>query len=293
MRKFTSFLAVVVAALAGTTAQAQYTQPTKSTTDTPVYYTINSYNRGGVLTHDGTSLTHVAATENSFWCFEEGTDSESQVDYALKNAQTGKYLQSDHSMGDNPANFYLLDFLATSNNKYNGLYISTVNNLNESTCIDANNSNTGCGNWHPQNENNDWDGTCWTLTQVNLNTFKTSAKKIAEDCGKASYNTIDDGTNQASAIESATKPGDVQKVLNALATATKTSTTIESGAQFYLVNRNYAGSYTAATAQGLKTTTTKGSNCIWKLTQSGENWYIESPLAKQYAAIAPAQEVLW
>ena len=131
--------------------------PERSTAAAPKYYTIASYNRGGVLTDVNGAAQHIAANENSYWYFTVA-NANGGVNICNLN---GNYLNEDLTIGETetPAVWYILP----NGVNENGLSISKTNPISDRSCVDANNSNTGVGTWHPSA--NDWDGTTWVFAE--------------------------------------------------------------------------------------------------------------------------------
>lgn len=130
------------------------------------YYVIASYDRGGYLTIVDGALKHEAMTTSSVWKVSAGTASNS---LNLQNyADPTKYL-TVAGVADTATDIYItphvhgnlngrpkLAICANAPNKM-GIYSS-------GNCIDASNSDTGCGTWTPRA--GDWHGTSWILYRV-------------------------------------------------------------------------------------------------------------------------------
>lgn len=163
IRKFTS---VLLFALASAGAMAQEESGTFTPTAyadgdaTTTFYTIASYNRGGVLSQTGTGndVGHVTAEPlRSWWYFTAGS---ADGAYYLYNAYNKKAFGTNNGLNDTPADRYILP--NGVNDK--GYVISTTNPISGSSCIDANNYNTGIGTWNPSST--DWEGTTWVFSEV-------------------------------------------------------------------------------------------------------------------------------
>ena len=187
MRKFTLILSLLVAFV--TTAMAQTSYET-STAESPKWYTVGSYNRGGYLTNVGvgSGVEHVAIADGSLWYFE--TANENGGVYfvnAVKDNGENVYLGSDLKASKTKAVWYILPNGVNGS----GLSISKTNPISNSSCVDANNSNTGVGTWAPNS--NDWHGTTWCFyefgadIQVALDAFKAWEGKDAV-MGEYAYN---------------------------------------------------------------------------------------------------------
>ena len=157
MKRFTLILSLLVAMV--TTAMAQQSIKVSTETD-PVYYVIASYNRGGYLTNAGVDagVTHDDLTDGSYWYFESaGDDGSVYFVNKLKDGDSKIYLDRDKKASTTAAKWYILP--NGVNNK--GMSISSANPISDSSCVDANNSNTGVGSWSPSAS--DWHGTTWVF----------------------------------------------------------------------------------------------------------------------------------
>lgn len=286
MRKFTSFLltALAFAGYAGGAA-AQYVLPTASTDESKTYYTINSYNRGGMLatvtSGTTTGFAHIDAGENSYWLFYTGTDESSDRDFAIKNGRTNQYLTHNGTESEEPVNWYLL----ANDVNDSGLCLSKNATLQDNGCLDANRQGTGCGWYKPKK--GDWDGTCWTLTQITFDeAFKSEKKALVESISWYLGLTQEQASAAATTIDSATDPGTAMGAFAPLLAAK--TVTVQNDAYFYIQNKSHVNSYICATNTGLKMTNTKSSACIWqaKATEDGR-FHLYSPMAKQYAGTGP------
>lgn len=132
------------------------TFPVASTKEAPKYYTIGSYNRGGVLTDVDGVPNHIAVNENSYWYFTKADDN-GGLHFCNLN---GKYLTSEGSISETPAVWYVL---SNGVNEY-GVSISKTNPISLESCLDAKNTGTGVGTWAPNA--NDWEGTTWVFVEV-------------------------------------------------------------------------------------------------------------------------------
>lgn len=119
-------------------------------------YVVGSYNRGGSLTQNGTSLKHTSQSAYTYWFLKNGT-AEGSVKFI--NVRTGKGIATNFSVGDNAADLYVL--ANGVNDK--GFSISNASTLKEKSCIDAQDNNS-CGQWNPSA--NDWEGTTWVFTKA-------------------------------------------------------------------------------------------------------------------------------
>lgn len=131
-----------------------------STDANPKYYVIASYNRGGYLTNAGvgSGLTHVALSDAGYWYFEEANDNGGvYIVNKVKDGENKVYVGSDKTASTTSAVWYVLE---NGVNK-KGFSISSTNPISGSSCIDANNNNTGVGSWSPSAS--DWQGTTWVV----------------------------------------------------------------------------------------------------------------------------------
>ncbi len=161
MRKITSLL-ILLCMFVGT---AWGQNVVTSTEDSPIYYVISSYNRGGVITYAnvGEAVQHTDYNENSLWYFEAVPDNENNGVYIVNKSKSGEdkvYLDGDKKASTTPAVWYVLE--NGVNNK--GFSISSTNPISGNSCIDANNSNTGVGSWSPSDA--DWEGTTWVFHEA-------------------------------------------------------------------------------------------------------------------------------
>lgn len=155
MKKITTLL--LLCTVASSSALAQ-TKPVVNTGNEAYAdaYVVGSYNRGGSLTQNGTSLKHTSQSAYTYWFLQNGT-AEGSVKFI--NVRTGKGIATNFSVGDNAADLYVLP--NGVNDK--GLSISNASTLKEKSCIDAQDNND-CGQWNPSA--NDWEGTTWVFTKA-------------------------------------------------------------------------------------------------------------------------------
>lgn len=155
MKKITTLL--LLCTVASSSALAQ-TKPVVNTGDEAYAdaYVVGSYNRGGSLTQQGSSLKHTSQSANTYWFLKKGT-AEGSVKFI--NVRTGKGIATKFSVGDNAADLYVLS--NGVNDK--GLSISNASTIKTNSCIDAQGDNT-CGQWAPNA--GDWEGTTWVFTKA-------------------------------------------------------------------------------------------------------------------------------
>ena len=136
---------------------------TTSTEDSPIYYVISSYNRGGVITYAnvGAAVQHTDYNDNSLWYFEAVAGNENNGVYIVNKNKSGEdkiYLGSDKTASITPAIWYVLE------NGVNNFGYSISSSTSVSTyysCLDANRDNAGIGGWQPAAD--DWQGTTWVF----------------------------------------------------------------------------------------------------------------------------------
>lgn len=163
MKKLLLLFAVMLSTL-GAWAQNVVT----STDANPKYYVIASYNRGGYLTNAGvgSGLTHVALSDAGYWYFEKANDNGGvYIVNKVKDGESKVYVGSDKKASTTSAVWYVLE---NGVNK-KGFSISSTNPISGSSCIDANNNNTGVGSWSPSTS--DWHGTTWVVCSTEDNTY--------------------------------------------------------------------------------------------------------------------------
>lgn len=184
-------LLLTLAVLCGTvSAWAQLVKT--STAESPFYYVIASYNRGGVITYGevGSAVEHKAFTEDgkSEWYFEAVPDNSDNGVYIVSKYKDGEkkvYLDKDRKASDTPAVWYIL------NNGVNeeGYSISSTATISSSSCLDASNAGSGIGNWAPNA--GDWHGTTWVFLGDIVNaTYNPENKKMQKGTGGRRINSI-------------------------------------------------------------------------------------------------------
>ncbi len=149
--------------------------PETSSAEAPKYYTIASFNRGGYLTNvgQGKAVEHVAATKGSIWYFTKADDN-GGLHFCNFD---GGYLAADKTVSETAGTWYVL----ANGVNTEGVSISSTNPISGSSCIDANNHNSGVGSWAPNA--GDWEGTTWVFAEVtdfsaifNVDEAKAAAK---------------------------------------------------------------------------------------------------------------------
>lgn len=131
----------------------------------PKYYSIGSYNRGGYLTSNGAgqSMTHVDFAAGSSWYFTaiNGNKSGTVIGGVIAHCSDGTQMKQNWQTAASGQTIYILP------NTYNtyGFCLSKTLPISSNSCCDANNSNTGLGNWYPHwdGAKDDWQGTTWVF----------------------------------------------------------------------------------------------------------------------------------
>ena len=133
------------------------------TTDlsSPKYYSIKSYDRGGYLSSNGSgqAMTHVDFKDGSVWYFTaaDGNTSGNAMNGVIAHNFDGTAMTTSWQTSETGGTVYILP----NGVNLNGLSISKTASISGSSCCDANNSNTGVGNYDPRD--NDWRGTTWVI----------------------------------------------------------------------------------------------------------------------------------
>jgi len=133
------------------------------TTDvsSPKYYSIKSYDRGGYLSSNGSgqAMTHVDFNDGSVWYFTaaDGNTTGSVMNGVIAHNFDGTAMTTSWQTSETGGTVYILQNGVNAN----GLSISKTASISGSSCCDANNSNTGVGNWSPSSS--DWEGTTWVI----------------------------------------------------------------------------------------------------------------------------------
>ena len=136
-----------------------------STEESPIYYVIASYNRGGVLTSqgNGASFVHEAQTDGSYWFFESANDNGGV--YMVNKQKDGDnklYANHEYKVSTTPAVWYVL----RNGVNENGVVLSKTNPISSGSCVDASKNNNSVGSWDPSS--GDWDGTTWVIGDVDF-----------------------------------------------------------------------------------------------------------------------------
>ncbi len=127
----------------------------------PKYYSIKSYNRGGYLSSNGSgqAMTHVDFKDGSVWYFTAADDNTSgnAMNGVIAHNFDGTAMTTSWQTSGTGETVYILPNGVNAN----GLSISKTASISNGSCCDANNSNTGVGNYDPRG--NDWQGTTWVI----------------------------------------------------------------------------------------------------------------------------------
>jgi hypothetical protein len=127
----------------------------------PKYYSIASYDRGGYLKSNGSGegLTHVDFAAGSAWYFTavNGNNSGSVLGGVIANCSDGTKMTTGWKTAATGGTVYIL----SNGVNTNGFSISKTAVISSWSCCDANNTNTGVGNWNPSSD--DWKGTTWVI----------------------------------------------------------------------------------------------------------------------------------
>ncbi|MCH5182294.1 MAG: hypothetical protein J1F06_06635, partial [Prevotellaceae bacterium] len=146
-----------------------------------VYCTIDSYDRGGSLTVTGADLPveHVARSLASYWRI----DRQDGGGVKLYNMYYGKYLNfGDKKVNDEGSVFYLVQ--TSEQSAVGGFALCKNPSISGNDCIDANNYNSGVGNWSPRS--GDWQGTTWMIGRMTAADLSEVVKDyIADNYPKA------------------------------------------------------------------------------------------------------------
>lgn len=169
---------------------AEYVFPVKLSTDTEKhYYTINSYNRGGVLTiaAQGAALTHEAAGLGSYWYFTQGTGENSAQ---IHNVSNDQQLGQNRTLTETATTWYFPQHAKQAEVTTAALYsISKTAELASGSCIDANNNGAGTGFYCPVET--DWQGTSWSFTEVTFDNIKNALQEAS-----SAYATVSTGISE-------------------------------------------------------------------------------------------------
>ena len=304
MKKFTLLFALLLSCVGAVKAQ---TVPRLTTNENaPVLYTIASYDREGFLTYsDG--LYHIDKTVSSYWYFTAASGNSAGTAAAgviMHNVGTGQCLTTGMSMDANGGTWYILPNGVNTE----GLSISTASSIsNANNCIDANNTNTGTGWWHPSS--GDWQGTTWVFSEANYADVVTSAKSsyVAEatalknaaiySCSETAYNTCISALN-AAATGDFTAYSSVTSAINSMQTAmdnlyaTDRENALTVGTSVRFVNRSRTGRYLCSNAEATNaysTTDNTTLSTVWTLKTAEGGFKLYNEYVNKYIAELPGQ----
>ena len=129
--------------------------------NSPRYYSIKSYNRGGYLSSNGSgqAMTHVDFKDGSVWYFTtaDGNTSGDATGGVIAHCFDGTQMTTSWQTNETGGTVYILP----NGVNENGFSISKTATISNNSCVDAKNSNTGVGDWDPRS--NDWEGTTWVI----------------------------------------------------------------------------------------------------------------------------------
>ncbi len=131
----------------------------------PKYYSIASYNRGGYLTSNGAgqAMTHVDFAAGSSWYFTaiDGNKYGTVIGGVIAHCSDGTQMQQNWQTAASGQTIYILP----NGFNNNGFCLSKTLPISSNSCCDANNYNTGLGNWYPHRDGtkDDWQGTTWVF----------------------------------------------------------------------------------------------------------------------------------
>lgn len=140
-----------------------------STKESPIYYSIRSYNRGGFLTWvDANAVQHTVFSDGSFWYFVAVEGDEANGVYIVNkqvNANNETLYLNGNSVNTTPYVWYILE----NGVNEEGFVICSKSAIDASNCcLDA--QNPGIGWWKPSAD--DWQGTTWVFGKTNCDVFE-------------------------------------------------------------------------------------------------------------------------
>lgn len=164
MKKLLLLFAVMLSAV-GAWAQSVET----STKESPIYYSIRSYNRGGFLTWvNANAIQHTVFSDGSFWYFVAVEGNEANGVYIVNkqvNANNETLYLNGNSVNTTPYVWYILK----NGVNEEGFVICSKSAIdNSNCCLDA--QNPGIGWWKPAAS--DWQGTTWVFGKINCDVFE-------------------------------------------------------------------------------------------------------------------------
>lgn len=142
------------------TVKANLPQLTTNT-ESPRYYSIKSYNRGGYLSSNGSGqdMTHVDFKDGSVWYFTaaDGNTSGNAMNGVIAHCFDGTQMTTSWQTSETGGTVYILP----NGVNENGFSISRTATISTNSCVDARKSETAVGDWDPRS--NDWEGTTWVI----------------------------------------------------------------------------------------------------------------------------------
>ena len=267
MKKFFSLFMMLLLTMVAQTAFAQLVPELTTDANNPKLYTIASYNRGGYLTSNGTGsgVTHVDLCVGSYWYFTAspdnttGTVSGGVIAHNVDGTSLTTAWETDATGG--------VVFILSNGVNENGWSISKTNPISNYNCADANNNNTGVGNWHPSS--NDWEGTTWVFAKATLPDVKNSALSSLNSYYLASSSLISTYTSNINAAKTAN--GVNAELAKALAAYQS-----EVGGKIWHIKSGYAGYYNQQSVDKCMLYNTTSGKITWgTLDENNSNCYLK------------------
>ena len=129
--------------------------------NSPRYYSIKSYNRGGYLSSNGSgqAMTHVDFKDGSVWYFTaaDGNTSGNAMNGVIAHCFDGTQMTTSWQTSETGGTVYILP----NGVNENGFSISRTATISTESCVDARKTTTAVGDWDPRS--NDWEGTTWVI----------------------------------------------------------------------------------------------------------------------------------
>lgn len=267
MKKIFSLFMMLLLTMVAQTAFAQLVPELTTDANNPKLYTIASYSRGGYLASNGagSGVTHVDLCGGSYWYFTAspdnttGTVAGGVIAHNVDGTSLTTAWKTDTTGG--------VVFILPNGVNENGLSISKTNPISNSSCADANNYNTGVGNWNPSS--NDWVGTTWVFAEATLSDIKNSALSSLNSYYLASSSLISTYTSKINAATTAN--GVNAELANALAAYQS-----EVGGKIWHIKSGYAGYYTQQSVYKCMLYNTTSGNITWgTLDENNPNCYLK------------------
>lgn len=132
--------------------------------NSPRYYSIKSYNRGGYLSSNGSgqAMTHVDFKDGSVWYFTaaDGNTSGNAMNGVIAHCFDGTQMTTSWQTSETGGTVYILP----NGVNENGFSISRTATISTESCVDARKTTTAVGDWDPRS--NDWEGTTWVIVPI-------------------------------------------------------------------------------------------------------------------------------